>query len=211
MRAVQFDRLKARVARDLTSAQRGELLVFLGQAARDDLAGTVRARGAQAVLEDRACRRCHHTDIVRHGFDAGPHQRFRCRKGAAGGCGRTFNGMTGTALAGMRKPDKWVAVAAAMQPHRSVSKTAKAAGVSRLTAFRWRHKLLGVQAARGSARIGGIVEVGETFLRDPFKGSRVRGAGSAAIRQRRAPTGRGARAPGASAGSTSITAGSRPS
>ena len=69
------------------------------------LAEVVIAQGEKMVAEDRTCRHCGHGDVVLHGKDEKGRQRFRCRRTDAGGCGRTFNGLTRTVLARIRKPD----------------------------------------------------------------------------------------------------------
>jgi hypothetical protein len=111
--------------------------------------------------------------VVAHGRDAASRQRFRCRRGEDGGCGRTFNALTGTPLARMRKPEEWLGFAAAMAEHRSLD-AIRAAGVnvSRHTAWRWRHRLLAPLAAQPDAPLRGVIEADETFFRDAFKGSR---------------------------------------
>jgi transposase-like protein len=136
------------------------------------MAAIVIEQGEKMVRDSRTCRRCGHGDVVLHGRDANGRQRFRCRKSDAGGCGKTFNGLAGTVLQGMHKPDEWMAYAQTMPRHLSVAKTAVKLGVSHVTAHRWRHRLLGVQEVQEAPTLVGVVEADETFFRTSFKGSR---------------------------------------
>jgi transposase-like protein len=64
----------------------------------------------EKVVDLTASRRCPHcgaVGVVKHGLDDNGQQRFRCRPPL--GCGRTFNAVTGTPLARMRKPEIWLA------------------------------------------------------------------------------------------------------
>src|SRR3954451_11586591 len=64
----------------------------------------------EKVVDLTASRRCPHcgaVGVVKHGLDDNGQQRFRCRPPL--GCGRTFNALTGTPLARMRKPEIWLA------------------------------------------------------------------------------------------------------
>jgi transposase-like protein len=63
--------------------------------------------------------------------------RFRCKS-----CGRTFNALTKTPMAHLRKKEKWLDHARAMIEGKSLAKTAALCGVHPTTAFRWRHRFL---------------------------------------------------------------------
>lgn len=174
MDSVAFERLKARVSRELTAEQCLELETLLRQVAASRLADTALARRARALADGRRCPHCGHGDVVKHGHDSRKRQRFRCRRGSSGGCGRTFNGLTGTHLARMRKPEKWAEYTRLMGGgFISVDRVAASGiGISRLTAWRWRQRLLRAQAAIQSHQVGGVVEADETFFRTSYKGHR---------------------------------------
>lgn len=127
----RFERLKARIAVGLTAPQCLQLASVLRQKAQAGLAEVIVADGEKMVCDDRKCRLCGHSDVVLHGKDEKGRQRFRCRRTDSGGCGKTFNGLTQTVLARMRKPDLWLAYAQTMPTHLSVAKTAKRLGVAR--------------------------------------------------------------------------------
>jgi hypothetical protein len=100
-------------------------------------------------------------------------QRFRCRKAADVGCGKTFNALTGTPFARMRMPEKWVDYTRLMDGFMSLTDiVATGIGISRLTAWRWRHRMLTVQALIQSEKVSGVVEADETYFRSSYKGHR---------------------------------------
>ncbi len=173
MQAESFERLKARLARDLTAGQCMALITLLQEQAHERLGEVVLQRRTEVVAGRHTCVYCGNTDVVRHGKDDNRRQRFRCRRTGVTGCGRTFNALTGTVLARMRLPGKWVVHVAEMADHKSVTAVAASGiGIARLTAWRWRKKLLKVQAGRPFPSLKGVVEADETFFRTSYKGSR---------------------------------------
>ena len=122
----------ASVAR-LTPAQKADL--FKALSARDDEAEVeqlVDSRLAQSL----ACPHCASTRIVRNGSASGL-QRFKCR-----GCQRTFNALSKTPLARLRKKAKWLQQEDALARGLIVRLAAAELGVAPSTAFRWRHRFL---------------------------------------------------------------------
>lgn len=94
-------------------------------------------------------------------------RRYRCRI-----CRRTCNALTATGLAHLRKADCWLDYAQALIDGLTVRKAARRCGISKNTAFLWRHRFL-MQAAEHHARHEtGIVEADETFFLESFKGQR---------------------------------------
>ena len=91
--------------------------------------------------------------------------RFRCKS-----CGRTFNALTKTPMAHLRKKEKWLDHARAMIEGKSLAKTAQLCGVHPTTAFRWRHRFLRAPAVNKPRSLSGIVEADETFVLESFKG-----------------------------------------
>jgi transposase-like protein len=91
--------------------------------------------------------------------------RFRCKS-----CGRTFNALTKTPMAHLRKKEKWLDHARAMIEGKSLAKTAQLCGVHPTTAFRWRHRFLRASASDKPRGLRGIVEADETFVLESFKG-----------------------------------------
>lgn len=173
MKAIQFERLGARLQRQLSLEQCMARADQLRRSAVARLGETLIAQSDRRADGGRRCPRCGHHDVVKHGRDPSTgRQRYRCRKSASAGCGRTFNSLTGTLLARLRRPDCWPALTQAMTRHVSLRETAKLVGVASTTVHRWRHRVLRAQAQRDARQVGGVVEADETYFRDSFKGSR---------------------------------------
>ena len=129
----------------------------------------------QSMRDIRQCPHCGSHKVYKHGRDSRGSQRFRCRPPSQGGCGRTFNGRTGTPFARMRKPERWSLFLQALSAgHRSLDDLHEfgEVGVSRRTLWRWRKVVLEALGDDEPKRLKGIVEVDETYFRESFKGSR---------------------------------------
>lgn len=124
------------------------------------------ASAAQARIERDGCPHCASRKLQRWGSSAGL-QRYRCVD-----CRRSFNALTGTSLAGLRKKDRWADHAQAMISGDTLAKSAKRCGVAFSTAFRWRHRFLAAPAVDKPTKLTGIVEADETFILESFKGKR---------------------------------------
>jgi transposase-like protein len=94
-------------------------------------------------------------------------RRYRCRA-----CRRTCNALTATGLAHLRKADYWQDYAQALINGLTVRKAARQCGISKNTAFLWRHRFLVQAAKHHDTREAGIVEADETFFLESFKGQR---------------------------------------
>ena len=112
------------------------------------------------------CPHCGGDDIRRWGKASGK-PRYRCV-----GCGKTFNPLTGTPLAGLHYPDRWRDQAQALISGETIAKAAERCGVDYTTAFRWRHRFLEALNRDKPASLSGIVEADETFILESFKGKR---------------------------------------
>ena len=129
---------------------------------REDALGTT----SHERVESQGCPHCAGRAIVGWGRSHGL-LRFRCKS-----CGRTFNALTRTPMAHLRKKDRWLDQARAMIEGKSLAKTAELCGVHPTTAFRWRHRFLRSPAADKPRTLSGIVEADETFILESFKGRR---------------------------------------
>jgi transposase-like protein len=94
-------------------------------------------------------------------------RRYRCRT-----CRHTCNALTGSGLARLRKAQHWMSYADALIEGLTVRRAAQACGVSKNTAFRWRHRFLTLIAPHLAEHESGIVEADETFFLESFKGQR---------------------------------------
>lgn len=71
--------------------------------------------------QPRSCPHCQGTDLDRHGQVSGL-QRYRCQA-----CHRTFNALTETALARLRKKDKWLGFSTALVASQSLRQAVRLA------------------------------------------------------------------------------------
>ena len=163
MRSSQFEGL-IRVLKDLSAEQKRRLQEVLEQG--DPEASVL------ALLESRlgSSPNCHHCGadfkrVQRWGRSHGL-QRWRCRN-----CQRSFNALSGTPLARLRKRMHWLAFAQTLSERLTVAQAAERCGVHPTTSFRWRHRFLRAQMANQDP-LGGIVEADETFFRLSFKGAK---------------------------------------
>jgi transposase-like protein len=127
---------------------------------QEDALGTTSVERVAA----QGCPHCAGREVVGWGRSHGL-LRFRCKS-----CGRTFNALTKTPMAHLRKKEKWLDHARAMIEGKSLAKTAALCGVHPTTAFRWRHRFLRAPASDKPRSLSGIVEADETFILESFKG-----------------------------------------
>ena len=135
----------------LTRAQRREALAVLsGRSAGEASKAAIEL----AVDEARRCPHCAREGAVSRGKARGL-RRYQCK-----GCGRTFNALTGTPLAGLHHKERWLSFGASLAEGETVKASAERCDVAVSTAFRWRHRFLaaarggsgGPQGDRGSGR-----------------------------------------------------------
>jgi transposase-like protein len=129
---------------------------------REDTLGTT----SHERVEAQGCPHCAGREVIGWGRSHGL-LRFRCKS-----CGRTFNALTKTPMAHLRKKERWLDHAQAMIEGKSLAKTAQLCGVHPTTAFRWRHRFLRAPASDKPRSLRGIVEADETFVLESFKGRR---------------------------------------
>ncbi len=118
-----------------------------------------------------ACSGCPHcqadvTELAPWGWSRGL-RRYRCKL-----CLRTSTVLTKTPLSRLRKAQCWEDYAQAIIEGLTVRQAARRCGVSKNTAFLWRHRFLRAMAGHQATREEGIVEVDETFFLESFKGQR---------------------------------------
>jgi transposase-like protein len=163
MRDLPFDELFAQLAAAQLSAVDMARL-------REWTAGIAHPAECIALIEQaargRPCPRCGCPRVHRCGQASGL-QRFRCL-----GCGRSYNALTGTPLARLRKKEHWLAYLQCMLESRTVREAARVVGVHRTTSFRWRHRFVQGAMRDRPAILSAIVEADETYRLESQKGSR---------------------------------------
>lgn len=163
--------MKANDFRKLSGALK-ELTPHQRQVLMDRLQPAAQASASYQVVEARlsgkpVCPHCKHEQVCRWGFANGL-QRYRCKA-----CRATFNALTETPLAGLRHKEKWMDYAQQLAEGTSVRKSAAAVGVHPNTAFRWRHRFLGLPKELQARHLAGIAEVDETYFLESQKGSKT--------------------------------------
>jgi len=82
------------------------------------------------------CPHCQSIEICGHGRHKG-RKRYKCKE-----CKRTFNELTGTAVSGLKKQEKFQEYLILVVESPTIRIAARKLGVSTKTIFDWRHKLL---------------------------------------------------------------------
>ena len=163
MRAVPFDELfTALTAAQLPPDDLARLREWIAGIAHPDECIALIEQAAQG----RPCPRCACPRAHRCGQASGL-QRFRCL-----GCGRSYNALTGTPLARLRKKEHWLAYLQCVLESRTVREAARVVGVHRTTSFRWRHRFVPGAMRDRPAMLTAIVEADETYRLESQKGSR---------------------------------------
>jgi transposase-like protein len=120
----------------------------------------------EATARGRPCPRCGCGHVHRCGRASGL-QRFRCL-----GCGRSYNALTDTPLARLRKKERWLPYLQCVLESRTVRDAARVVDVHRTTSFRWRHRFVPGAMRDRPAMLSAIVEADETYRLESQKGSR---------------------------------------
>lgn len=141
---------------DLTPVQRGALAEPLGnEGSTDEAIALIEARFEVAP----ACGHCKSERFGRWGHASGM-RRYKCHD-----CKRTFNALTGTLLAYLRRREAWLAYARTLVDRVSLRKAAKRTGICLDTSFRWRHRILEIGKNKRPPLLTGIVLCASTTRR----------------------------------------------
>src|SRR3954467_4709904 len=154
MREADFEVLLHLVER-LSDEQRTALGRALASASGEPEAVRLLERAFAAAPRCPHCPHCGAERLPRWGHASGL-RRYRCQA-----CRKTFNALTGTALARLRKKACWLRDGEALAAGVSLAKAAAHCGVHLTTSFRWRHRFLRAPAATRAAP-GGVVEAEES-------------------------------------------------
>ena len=113
------------------------------------------------------CPHCASNAIAKWGFAHGL-RRYRCTA-----CKVTFNALTATPLAHLRKRALWAGHAQALVDGVSLRKVADRLDIQLSTAFNWRHRFLEAPQDVKATRLEGTVEADETYFLYSEKGARA--------------------------------------
>jgi transposase-like protein len=116
--------------------------------------------------EGQVCPRCESREIVRYGKPRGI-QKYKCKR-----CRTYFTDLTGMVMHRTRLRRKWLQYLALMMECLPVREAARRLGISKNTAFAWRHKVIS-RLAEACARttLSGIVEMHQILMLKCHKGS----------------------------------------
>ena len=94
-------------------------------------------------------------------------QRYKCKN-----CCKTFNCLTNTPLARLRRKGHWLNYADCLKNEMTIRKAANQCGIHKNTSFRWRHRFIDNLKEIKAKKLGGIIEAGELILKESFKGNK---------------------------------------
>ncbi|MBC8059541.1 MAG: IS1595 family transposase, partial [Clostridiaceae bacterium] len=116
--------------------------------------------------EDICCPQCHGSNIIKNGKYK-EKQRFICKP-----CDKNFNSLTNSPMSMSHRPEKWPLFIECMIKGLSLRAAAGEIGISHVTLFYWRHKLMRALKSTEDNSLVGDVEADDTFLAYSEKGSR---------------------------------------
>ena len=120
----------------------------------------------KGLFDQISCPHCHSDKIVKNGRYK-EKQRFNCKA-----CGKSFNSLTNTPMSMSHKLEKWPLFIECVVKGLSLRVAAKEIGVSHVTLFYWRHKLMNALKSYENTPLNGCIEADNTFLAYSEKGSR---------------------------------------
>ncbi|MBI9033122.1 MAG: IS1595 family transposase [Bacteroidales bacterium] len=124
------------------------------------------SQSLETPYQEIRCPHCQGTSLQRWG-KRNDMQRYRCKA-----CHKTFNSLTGTPLAHLRRKGHWLNYAQCIKEGLSIRKAAAVCDISANTSFRWRHRFLEKAKSIKPEYLEGIVEADETYFLKSEKGSR---------------------------------------
>lgn len=119
--------------------------------------------------EERRCPHCDSNHIYRHGQSNGL-QRYRCID-----CRKTYNSLTKTPLAHLRKKELWLKHLELMMSSTVLRDVSKQLAISLPTAFQWRHRFSAWLEQNNTNHLEGIIEMDETYFKKSKKGCKELG------------------------------------
>ncbi len=115
----------------------------------------------------RECPHCHSNRVYRHGSVSNL-QRYRCVE-----CRKTFNSLTNTPLARLRKKELWIQYFDSMIKSMVLRDVSDELGISLNTAFKWRHRFSAAFIKNSPTHLEGIIEMDEVHFLESKKGERI--------------------------------------
>ncbi len=121
----------------------------------------------ETPIKDITCPYCKSTNFQRWGKRSDL-QRYRCKA-----CKKTFNSLTGTPLARLKRKGHWLDYSECLRDSLTIRAAAEKCGISVDTSFRWRHRFLTNAKKIKASELCGIVEANEIDFLYSNKGQKV--------------------------------------
>ncbi|MDV3427178.1 MAG: transposase [Bacillota bacterium] len=99
------------------------------------------------------CPHCGSRKVIKHGFFKGK-QRYKCKE-----CKKTFNLFTNTLLSWSHYKEKWESFIKSMGDDITLRQAEKEIGVSYVTLFYWRHKIMSILDETNDNKLHGVLEM----------------------------------------------------
>ncbi len=109
----------------------------------------------ETPIGDVICPHCNSKHFQRWGKRSDL-QRYRCKS-----CKKTFNSLTGTPLARLKRKGHWLEYSECLRDSITIRAAAEKCGISVDTSFRWRHRFLTNAKKIKAASLCGVVEANE--------------------------------------------------
>lgn len=137
---------------------------------REEIDIRVKSKKISNILEtpikELTCPHCNSNKFIRWG-KRNDLQRYKCKT-----CNKTFNSLTKTPLARLKRKGHWLDYSNCLKNELSIRKAALVCGIHKNTSFRWRHRFIYNSKNIKAKKLSGIIESGETIFKESFKGEK---------------------------------------
>ena len=118
----------------------------------------------ETPINEVECPYCNSREFLRWGF-RNDLQRYKCKS-----CNKTYNSLTNTPLARLRRKGHWLDYANCLKEGLTVRSAAEQCGIHRNTSFRWRHRFINNGKKIKTKYLAGIIEIDKSTFKESFKG-----------------------------------------
>jgi transposase-like protein len=150
----------------------------------DEIHQLCKKKEVSLLLQEKtkvSCPHCHSESIVKNGVK-NDMQRYKCKV-----CEKSFNQLTGTPLARLRKKGRWLNYSDCLNKGYTLNLSAEITGVHPSTSFRWRHRFLKNCQDLKPESLNGITEIIDTYFYYSEKGRKNPSLKSVQISGKKAP------------------------
>lgn len=137
---------------------------------RENVDKRVKSKKVSNILEtpfsEIKCPYCNKDKILKWGIRSDM-QRYKCKS-----CNKTFNSLTHTPLARLRRKGHWLDYSECLKKGITIRKAATNCEIHRNTSFRWRHRFIDNLKQIKAKELSGVIETGDISLKESFKGAK---------------------------------------